>query len=156
MVIGLGFSAQLGGVQFPDEFADELCARNWRVVRFDYRDIGLSTSFDEYPVDLDEIAARCAADQPVAVPYTLIDMADDIAGIVCGLGAGLRVRLVGVSLGGLIVRWAAVRHPELAESLVLMMSPLGMPGPGPAALQFMRAKALRRPRDEAIAHDVET
>ena len=27
MVIALGFSAQLGGVQFPDEFADALCAQ---------------------------------------------------------------------------------------------------------------------------------
>ena len=90
------------------------------------------------------------------VPYTLIDMAEDIAGIVRSLGNRIPVRLVGVSLGGLIVRWVAVRHPELVESLVAMMSPLGAPGPGPAALQFMRAKAVRRARNDAIAHDVET
>jgi pimeloyl-ACP methyl ester carboxylesterase len=155
MVIAMGFSGQLGGVQFPDEFADALCARGWRVVRFDSRDIGLSTPFDDVPVDLDEIASRRAAGEPVAVPYTLIDMADDIAGIVHTLNARARVRLVGASLGGLIVRWAAVRHPELVGSLVVMMSPLGTPGPGPVALKNMRAKAQRRARDEAIELEVE-
>jgi pimeloyl-ACP methyl ester carboxylesterase len=155
MVIALGFSAQLGGVMFPDDFADALSARNWRVVRFDCRDIGLSTGFDDFPVDLDVVAARVAAGEPVEVPYTLVHMADDIAGIVAGLGSRARVRLVGVSLGGLIVRWAAVRHPELVGSLVVLMSPLGTPGPGPAALRFMRAKAERRTRDAAIDHEVE-
>ena len=155
MVIAMGFSAQLGGVQFPDEFADALCARGWRVIRFDCRDIGLSTGFDDQPVDVDDVAARRAAGLVVDVPYTLIEMADDIAGIVRGLGDGIRVRLVGVSLGGLIVRWAAVRHPALVESLVVMMTPLGTPGPGPAALKNMRDKAVRRPKDEAIDHEIE-
>jgi pimeloyl-ACP methyl ester carboxylesterase len=156
IVIAVGFSAQIGGVPFPDEFVDALCVRGWRVVRFDYRDIGLSTSFDDSPVDLDDIATRCAAGQPVEVPYLLTDMADDIAGLVRSLGDGIRVRLVGFSLGGLIVRWVAVRHPELVNSQVVMMSPLGTPGPGPAALKFMRAKAVRRERADAIDNDIET
>ena len=155
MVIACGFSGQLGGVPFPDEFADALCVRNWRVVRFDPRDIGLSTGFDDHPLDIDEVASRTAEGLPVDVPYTLLDMADDMAGVVRGLGDGVRVRLVGVSLGGLIARWVAVRHPELVESLVVMMSPLGTPGPGPAALKNMLAKAVRRPRDKAIDFDVE-
>ena len=156
IVIALGFSAQIGGVPFPDDFVDALCGRGWRVVRFDYRDIGLSTSFDDCPVDLDDIANRCAEGLPVQVPYLLTDMADDIAGLIHSLGRGVRARLVGFSLGGLIARWVAVRHPEVVNSLVVMMSPLGTPGPAPAALKFMRAKAIRRERTQAIDTDVET
>src|SRR5262249_11690115 len=90
IVMAFGFSGHLGGVQFPDEFADALCARNWRVVRFDPRDIGLSTPFDEYPIDIDEVASHIADGKSVEVPYTLIDMADDMAGVVRSLGDGVR------------------------------------------------------------------
>jgi pimeloyl-ACP methyl ester carboxylesterase len=162
LVIALGFGQQLGGVEFPDEFADALCLRGWRVVRFDHRDIGLSTGFDDQPVDLVELMSRRAGGQSIEVPYTLVDMADDVAGVIQGLGDKQRVRLLGVSMGGIIARWTAVRYPELIDSLVLVMSafdvqlPDGMPGSDPAVVEQMLSATGRRSRGDAIDATVDT
>jgi pimeloyl-ACP methyl ester carboxylesterase len=162
IVIAVGFGEQLGSVEFPDEFADALCARNWRVVRFDHRDIGLSTGFDDQPVDLGEVMSRLASGQPAEVPYTPVDMADDVAGIVESLRIDVPVRLVGASMGGVIARWTTVRHPELIESVVLVMTPFdtqpvaGMPGPDPAVAQQMFSKTIRRNRRDAVQTTVDT
>jgi pimeloyl-ACP methyl ester carboxylesterase len=162
IVIAVGFGEQLGSVEFPEEFADALCARNWRVVRFDHRDVGLSTGFDDQPVDLVEVMSRLGSGQPVEVPYTFVDMAEDVAGIIRSLGDDVAVRLVGVSMGGVIARWTAVRYPELIDSLVLVMTPFdvqpaaGMPGPDPAVAQQMFSKTIRRNRSDAIQATVDT
>jgi pimeloyl-ACP methyl ester carboxylesterase len=106
--------------------------------------------------------SRRASGEPAEVPYTLVEMADDVAGIIRSLGDAAPVRLVGVSMGGLIARWTAVRHPELIDSLVLVMSafdtqlPEGMPGSDPAVAQKMLSKTVRRPRRDAIQATVET
>jgi pimeloyl-ACP methyl ester carboxylesterase len=162
LVIVLGFGQQLGGVECPDDFADALCARGWRVVRFDHRDIGLSTSFDDQPVDLVEVMSKRQAGQPVEVPYTLADMADDVAGIIRSLGEDVRVRLMGVSMGGIIARWTAISRPELVEDLVLVMSafdtylPKGMPASDPEVVAQTGPAAVRQSRHDAIEANVNT
>ena len=160
IVIAVGFGEQLGSVEFPDDFADALCVRNRRVVRFDHRDVGLSSGFDDQPVDHVDVRSRVRAGQAVDVPYTLVDMADDVAGIIRSLG-DRPVRLVGVSMGGIIARWTAVRYPDLVDSLVLVMTSFdlrpteGLPAPDPTVVEKMVAKAERRDRAEAIEAAVE-
>jgi pimeloyl-ACP methyl ester carboxylesterase len=162
LVIVVGFDQQLGGVECPDEFADALCDRGWRVVRFDHRDIGLSTGFDDQRVDVDAIMAARATGRSVEVPYTLVDMAGDVAGIIGSLEHDAHVRLMGVSMGGIIARWRAVRYPELIDSLVLVMRafdtqlPKGMPGPDPNVVAQTRPTAVRRSRRDAIEATMET
>src|SRR4051794_41609455 len=75
----------------------ELCAmfveRGFRVVRFDNRDVGLSTSLAG--ASQQNITAALAGDSAPA-PYTLDDMADDTAGLLAGIGVDA-AHIVGLS-----------------------------------------------------------
>ena len=54
-------------------------------------------------------------------PYTLAQMADDAAGLCAALDIH-HVHLFGVSLGGQIAQYVALRHPRLTRSLTLINS----------------------------------
>ena len=119
LISGLG--EQMGGVEFPQEFADALAQRGFRVVRFDNRDVGLSTHlYDAEPGS-----------------YTYLDMADDVAGLIAGLGAE-RAHLIGASMGGFIARWAALRHSSLVQSVTVIMSGCGARFGSPAAERYSK------------------
>lgn len=87
-----------------------LAGAGFSVLRFDNRDAGLSTSFGP---------ARPAA--VVAMPYTVVDMATDTAGLLTGLGID-NAHVVGVSMGGMIAQQLAISYPELVLSLCSIMS----------------------------------
>src|SRR5262245_1437177 len=76
LLLIMGLAAQM--VAWDDEFCAQLAARGYRVIRFDNRDIGLSTRFTDAGVP-DVGAALMAALQgrPVQAPYRLQDMALD-------------------------------------------------------------------------------
>ena len=128
VVLIAGLGEQMGSVEFPQEFCIGLSRYDFRVVRFDNRDAGLSTH-------LHEAAPRS---------YSLLDMADDVAGLIVGLGAE-RAHVVGASLGGFIARWVALRHARLVQSLTVIMSGCGARADDPAADRFskMAPHALR-------------
>src|ERR671920_1262785 len=73
----------LGGqlIAWDDAFCQELVDRGLFVVRFDNRDVGLSTHLDSPHFDL--MATVGAGTAP---PYTLADMAADTAGLIMNLG----------------------------------------------------------------------
>jgi len=121
LILVAGLGEQMGGVEFPRDFCRMLAERSFRVVRFDNRDVGLSTHL------------RDAA--PGA--YTVVDMADDVAGLVAGLGA-TGAHLVGASMGGFIVRWAALRHPDLVRSVTVIMSGAGARADDPAGKRLSK------------------
>lgn len=116
LILVAGLGEQMGGVEFPQEFCRALAERSFRVVRFDNRDVGLSTHLHD-------------ADPG---SYTVVDMADDVAGLVAGLEAA-GAHLVGASMGGFIVRWTAIRHPALVRSVTVIMSGAGARTDNPAA-----------------------
>jgi len=124
LVHGLG--AQLGS--WDDEFVAGLVDRGFFVIRFDNRDIGLSTKIDA-DVDVMEAVTRALGGQPVHAPYLLADMADDALGLLDALAID-RAHLVGVSMGGMIVQQMAIDHPERVLSLTSIMSTTGDPGVG--------------------------
>ncbi|MFI5533430.1 alpha/beta fold hydrolase [Kitasatospora sp. NPDC051853] len=69
-----------------------------------------------------------AGSRAVAGPYGLARHADDLAVLTSALGLG-RVRLVGHSMGAWVSALAAVRHPELVDSLVLVDGAVSFPLP---------------------------
>ena len=117
LVQGLG--AQLTSIE--DGFCRELAGRGFLVIRYDNRDAGLSTWFDEAgPVNL---AAIWGGDH-ASLAYTLEDMADDAAAVLDAAGAAA-AHVAGISLGGMIAQLLATRYPDRVLSLASIMSTTG-------------------------------
>ncbi len=130
-----GVGGQL--VQWPDAYVQGLLARGFQVIRFDNRDIGLSTHFDDagFP-DLEAALTAKARGESPDIPYTVRDMAADTRGLLDALGIA-RAHVVGASLGGMIAQTLAIEAPKRVASVTIMMSLSGSPDislPDPAAL----------------------
>jgi pimeloyl-ACP methyl ester carboxylesterase len=122
LVMGLGCQLILWDV----EFCELLAERGFHVIRFDNRDIGLSSKIEGGPQP--NILAAIAGDASTA-SYTLEDMAADTAGLLDQLGIEA-AHVVGVSMGGMIAQQLAISHPERMLSLVSIMSTTGDPEVG--------------------------
>jgi pimeloyl-ACP methyl ester carboxylesterase len=147
MVLIMGLGAQL--IDWPVEFCTALAERGYQVIRFDNRDCGLSTGFDD--AGAPDLAAATAGQSA----YKLADLAADTAGLLDALDID-RAHVVGVSMGGMIAQQFAVDHPRRLLSLCSIMSTTGdrsVGGPTPEA-----SAALTRPpaanRSEAIANQL--
>ena len=128
LVMGLG--AQL--VFWPEAFVEGLAARGFRVVRHDNRDVGLSTHFTHKPPPSRLRLGAAMLGLPMAMPYTLRDMAADAVGLLDALGIA-SAHMVGASMGGMIAQTLASEHPDRVLSLTSIMSSSGRRGlPGPA------------------------
>jgi pimeloyl-ACP methyl ester carboxylesterase len=123
LIMGLGTQM----IAWPETFCERLAQRGFRVVRFDNRDIGLSTKFESAPpVNLAAAFARAVAGKSVGAPYTLHDMAADAIGLMDALGIE-RAHMVGASMGGMIAQIVAAKYPDRTRSLVSIMSSSGHP-----------------------------
>ena len=105
LVMGLG--GQL--IAWPLEFVEALVARGFRVIRFDNRDIGLSTKMATPPPTRRQVMLSAVAPGRAKSDYTINDMADDAAGLLDVLGIE-RAHVVGVSMGGMITQALAIRQ----------------------------------------------
>lgn len=149
----MGLATQ--SIAWPDAFVARLAAAGFHVVRFDNRDVGLSTHLDGAPA-FHPLWALAAArfGLPFPLAYTLTDMAADAVALLDALGVD-RAHVVGASMGGMIAQLVAANHPERVASLTSIMSTSGAPGlPGPSA-PIRRRMLARRPanptRAEAVA-----
>jgi pimeloyl-ACP methyl ester carboxylesterase len=144
-------------IYWPEEFCDRLADRGFRVIRFDNRDVGMSSVLDHLGVPrLGPTVVSTLFGRPVDAPYALEDMAEDAALLLDALDVD-RAHVVGASLGGMIAQTMAIEHPERMRSLTSVMSTTGEPGhyiTEPRAL-----KALLGPppasEEEAMQHAVE-
>ncbi len=147
LVMGLG--AQL--TTWPEAFVERLTARGFFTIRYDNRDIGLSTKFDGTP----DFGALFAGDGASAA-YLIEDMANDGVALLDELGIE-RAHVVGASMGGMITQAMVIGHPERFVSACSIMSTTGDREVGQPTLEA--ATALLRPpatnRDAAIAASVE-
>lgn len=122
-IMGLGAQMTL----WPEALLDHYANEGFRVIRFDNRDIGLSSHLKDrlagHPV---AVMARHRMGLPVAAPYTLHHMADDV----CQVMGALRLasaHLVGVSMGGMISQLVAANRPERVRSATLIMTSTNSP-----------------------------
>ena len=137
LIMGLGTQM----IAWPDEFCAMLVQRGFHVIRYDNRDVGRSTHFDNVPPPtVRELLMR----RPRNVAYTLGDMADDGAGLLEHLGIEA-AHVVGASMGGMIAQMLAARHPERVRSLVSIMSATGSRWSGQPAVRVFPL-FLRRPK----------
>ena len=120
----MGAGAQM--IAWPDAFCLELGSLGLHLIRFDNRDTGRSTHFNNAPVP--DFSAVQSGDFST-VPYTLSDMASDTVGLMDSLGFD-SVHLVGASMGGMIAQTVAIEYPERVRSLTSMMSTTGNPSVG--------------------------
>lgn len=118
LVLISGLGAQL--LFWKEDFCAALVARGFYVVRFDNRDVGLSTHLDEFGIP-DIGAVRAGQTE---APYSLEDMADDTVAVLDATGIAA-AHVVGISLGGYVAQEMALRHPARVLSLVSMMAGVG-------------------------------
>ena len=141
LIMGLGTQM----IAWPDAFCLTLAQRGFRVVRFDNRDIGLSTKIENAAlVDLVAAFSRAMAGKPVEAPYTLDDMAADAIGLMNVLRVN-RAHLVGASMGGMIAQIVAAKYADRARSLTSIMSSSGDPGLPPGKPEAISALLSPRP-----------
>lgn len=154
LVMGLGAQLTL----WDERFCGMLADRGYYAIRYDNRDIGLSTSFDHCGVpDIAALMMAVAEGREPEVPYTLADMADDATGLLDALSIE-RAHVVGASMGGMIAQRVAIRHGGRVKSLVSVMSSTGG-ADAPQAKPEVMARLMLPPqttRDAQIEQVLET
>ena len=88
-------------LSWPDALCERLAAGGRRVVRYDLRDSGESTTAN-----------------PEAPAYTLGDLAADAAALADALGGG-PAHLAGIGVSGMVAQVAALEHPGAFSALTL-------------------------------------
>ena len=150
LIMGLG--AQM--TRWPLAFCERLAARGFQVIRFDNRDVGLSTHFVEAGVpDMAQVFGAVVGGKAPPVPYTLGDMAADSVGLMDALGIA-KAHIVGASMGGMIAQLVAADHPEHALTLTSIMSTTGNPGLPQAKPEAMAVLTNRppSPHEDEVAY----
>ncbi len=153
LVMGLGAQMTL----WSPGFISELLERGFRVIRFDNRDVGLSSKTAGDPPNVMALYAKAMAGEAVEAPYTLSTMATDAVGLLDALGIPA-AHIVGASMGGMIVQMMAIEHADRVLSMTSIMSTTGAPDvgqPEPGAIGALLAPPPTD-RDGAIEATVAT
>lgn len=150
MVLIMGLGAQM--IFWRDQFCKDLAARGFRIIRFDNRDIGLSTKMSggKPLTAMDFLKLRIFKIAPQS-SYKLWDMANDVMGLLDVLGIK-KAHIVGLSMGGAIAQEIAMNHPDRVLSLTSIMATSGnpkLPNPTKEALAMLVAPAPKT-KDEYI------
>lgn len=153
LIMGLGAQLTL----WPEALCEGLAARGFHVVRYDNRDVGLSTDFDEWGVpNIMEAFMKLMKGDKVATPYLLDDLAHDAIGLLDALDVD-RAHMVGASMGGMIAQITAAKFPQRTRSLVSIMSTSGrrgLPMGKPEAVAMLSAQPEGPAREQLIAHAI--
>ena len=108
---------------WPPAMIERLTAAGYRILTFDNRDIGESQTFDRHGVpNLAWAWFKSQLRLPINPPYTLHDMAADVAALLARLDIR-RAHILGVSMGGMIAQRMAIDHPARCASLTLDHEP---------------------------------
>ncbi|MEX2393413.1 MAG: alpha/beta hydrolase [Actinomycetota bacterium] len=130
-----GFGSQMIGR--PDDFCRAIADEGFFFVRFDNRDVGMSTQCEDM------------------AQYSLEDMAKDAVAVLDHAGVDA-AHVVGMSMGGMIAQLVALNHPERVLTLTSVMSAMGEPDAVPATpeAQAIFLQPLAATREEFIERAV--
>ncbi len=140
LVAGLG--VQL--ITWNSDFCREIADSGYYVIRFDNRDIGLSTKYSG--MSMQDVMKKMFAlfvGKEESVPYSIDDMADDTAGLLDFLNIS-KAHICGMSMGGFIAQTFAIKYPNRVLSLISIYSHTGKNGafkPTKEAFEAMIAPA---------------
>ena len=155
LIMGLG--AQM--LFWPDFFCKSLIDQGYHVIRFDNRDIGLSSKVRHQGPRLNtmKMMGRFAFGMPnQGAPYNLFDMANDVALLIERLGLD-KINIIGASMGGMIAQILAAKYPEKIEKVGLLFTsnnqPL-LPPPFPKQLFSLIGKPESHDEDGIINHSL--
>lgn len=155
LIMGLGAQLTL----WPVELCEALVARGFHVIRYDNRDVGLSTKFDAAGVpDLPAVLGAVMSGQDPRVAYHLGDMAADAVGLLDALGIET-AHIVGASMGGMIAQLVAATYPDRTRSLTSIMSTTGnplLPPATPAAIAALMSRPQGGDVDSLVEFGVNT
>lgn len=158
-VAGLGSHMTFWSAEFLQKFV----AAGFFVIRFDNRDVGLSTKIQVGGLprlNFLKLIGKVQlglSNRTEAVAYNLFDMAEDVARLIKTLKLPNSLTVVGVSMGGIISQILAARYPNYLSKLVLLCSTtnhkfLALPRPKQFAT-FLRRPASHSERD-IVRHSV--
>ena len=154
MLLVNGFGSQING--FDPGMADLFARRERFVVRYDNRDVGLSTRLHGQPIPVAALVdARRNGTELPDVAYTFSEMAADGMAILSALGIE-RAHVVGSSMGGMIAQTMAIEHTDRLLSLTSIMSTTGEPDVGQSTSEANTALmgAPATTREEYISQGV--
>ncbi len=144
LVLVAGLGQQLHS--WRTDCCEQLAGRGYRVVRFDNRDVGLSTHLGFRPA---RPAAMLLGRWP-AEQYDLADMAADTTGLLDALDIA-DAHLVGVSMGGMIAQTVAALYPARVRTLTSIMATTGARRVGRPARSTWRLLSAAPPRTRVAA-----
>src|SRR4051794_12713404 len=136
MINGLGSQC----INYHEDWCAMFVDRGLRVIRYDNRDVGLSTKFDDAP--------RGASGEA----YTISDMAADGIAVLDAVGVE-RAHVMGLSRGGMIVQVMAIEHPDRLLSMTSVMSRTGEPDYGGSTPEALALLTGPPPADPQAAVD---
>ncbi len=154
LIMGLGMQL----TAWPPTLVSAFLNAGYRVIRFDNRDIGLSSKTSEPLPNLMWQALRYKLGLTVQSSYRLRDMVDDTLGILDALSVH-RCHVIGVSMGAMIAQGLASRYPKRVISLTSIMSTTGarsLPQATPKATLAILSRPKSKSRDDMMAHFVKT
>jgi pimeloyl-ACP methyl ester carboxylesterase len=108
LINGLGSQC----INYKTEWCQQFVDAGFHVIRFDNRDVGLSTHYTDAPADEQ---GAC---------YRIADMAEDAVAVLDAAGVD-RAHVMGLSMGGMIAQQLAIHHRDRLLSMVSVMSRTG-------------------------------
>lgn len=133
LVHGLG--AQM--IAWYPGFVEMLEGAGFRVIRFDNRDVGLSSKLDHAP------------------DYSLLDMAADVTHLMDHLGLS-SAHIAGQSMGGMIAQQVALSFPARVRSLnIIYSAPDATFRLHDPAIEAVRSRRPSEDRDDRVRHYIE-
>lgn len=143
LIMGLGCQM----IDWREEFCSQLAIRGFWTIRFDNRDVGLSTKLDEIGTpNIHALMTALSEGRPVQSPYSLLDMTNDTVGLLDFLGIE-SAHVVGLSMGGRIAQLMAIHNPSRLISLTSIMSSTGESDLPPATPEAHELLTDRAPLD---------